>query len=158
MNAERSRTAHRVSTRLAGIGVATVAAVAGLGVTSAPAAHAESDAWGAGSLNLNSRCSGLGFGTVIRDDHLGGGVRLQVFYSSRDGGTNCANLLNTAGGAKDLEIYLSFPNADGGGARDSGRYSSYAGSVLLKGTSNSCIDVMSRVNGKSHDRMGVHCG
>ncbi len=121
-------------------------------------AQAASDSWGNGYLRLSSTCTGLGFGSPRINKKLNSGVYLKVYYGSRDGGTNCANLINTSGTKQKLDVYISFPSADGGGAWDRGSYSSYAGSVLLRGTKNSCIDVVGSVNGKEFNYVNVLCG
>lgn len=154
----RDALTRRFMTRLGTVVVALVAMLATLLVVATPA-QASSDSWANGYLRLSSTCSGLGFTNRIDNREVASGVWLRVYYSSSQGGTNCANLINTSSRPRNLRIYLSFPDADGGGAWDEGRYSSFAGSVLLKGTSGTCIDIYMTVDGRDlKPRVGVHCG
>lgn len=138
--------------------VSVLATLATAFVVATPA-HAASDSWYNGYLRLNSTCSGLGFTNRVDNRTVASGIVLRVYYSSSQGGTNCANLINQSGRSRLLRIYISFPSADGGGAWDEGRYSSYAGSVLLKGTAGSCIDIYMEADGRElPPRTGVHCG
>jgi hypothetical protein len=144
-------------TRLATVIAAIVITMATTLIVAAPA-QAASDSWGNGYLRLSNTCSGLGFSNRIRNEEITSGIWLRVYYSSSQGGTNCANLINNSGRSRNLRIYLSFPDADAGGAWDQGRYSRYAGSVLLKGTSGICIDLFNVVDGREYNRENVHCG
>jgi hypothetical protein len=144
-------------TRFVVVIAAVVMTMATSFIVAAPA-QAASDSWARGYLRLSNTCSGLGFSNRIRNQSIASGISIQVYYSSSQGGTNCANLINTSGRARNLSIYISFTNADDGGAWDEGRYSRFAGSVLLKETARSCIDLIAEVDGVPWERLGVHCG
>ena len=147
----------RLMTRLATVVGAIVVTLAMTFIT-APPAQADSAASGRGYLRLNNTCSGLGFSNRIRNEQLASGVWLRVYYSSSQGGTNCANLINTSGRSRHLGIAILSTDGSHDGAWDEGRYSRFAGSVLLNGTSGDCIDLVGRVDDRTFERMGVHCG
>lgn len=97
-----------------------------------------------------SSCPGslLG-GFPLTKNYGSGSLRLYVYYSSRDGGTNCA-ILRKGGSwsGQDGDLYVSIWKTDKGSdarwpdsAYDDGNYRYYAGAVYITGTNGKCVSV-----------------
>lgn len=81
----------------------------------------------------------------------GNSLSLYVYYSSANGGTNCA-IVKKSGSWKSKKTYLDVHiwkdnvSAESGwpdGAWDQGNYYSYAGAAYITHTNGKCIDVIS---------------
>ncbi len=121
-----------IRTRLATGAIAAASALALITAT-APAAEAGTSRGGTGTLP--SYCAGNYVGGKSN-----GGFRLDVFYSSSNGGTNCAILYNNTGVRVPMQLKIeSFDYRDY--ALDTGNYVSYAGRVAIGGTARECIRI-----------------
>lgn len=97
-----------------------------------------------------SSCPGsLLSGFPITANYGSGSLKLYVYYSSRDGGTNCA-ILRKGGSwyGQDGDLYVEIWKTDKGNdarwpdsAYDDGNYRYYAGAVYITGTNGKCISV-----------------
>ena len=147
----------RLVIRLATVVAMVVATLAATLAVALPA-QARSATAGEGYVRLDDTCTGLGFTNRVRNQQVASGLTLRVYYSSSQGGTNCVNLVNTSGRTRDIGVVVF---ADGGRsyALDEGRYSSFAGSVLVKDVAGECIDLQWRFDGSWRPRIfDQHCG
>ncbi len=132
---------------------ALVIGAAGVGLATAPVASAAG--YGCG-------------GSLVGQYHIkdaGGSIwsTLNVYYSSANGGTNCAvNVAKRYAGTRhglEVHIFQGDRRAD-----DRGKYSQYAGPVSLTSTNGRCITVSGEVSNPSgssvivHKVPDIHCG
>ncbi|MFJ3941786.1 hypothetical protein [Streptomyces parvus] len=112
--------------------------IAGMGLVSAPTASAAGYGCG-GSL--------VGQYNIKGADKSTWGT-INVYYSSSNGGTNCAvNVAKKyAGTPHGMEVHLFQGSRR---ADDRGKYSQYAGPVSLTGTNGKCITVSGEVSNPS---------
>lgn len=94
-------------------------------------------------------------GTTCPGSYIGGGAlrdangkalpfRLDIFYSSANGGTNCAKLYNNSGVRTLMEVKIEVTGDPGNYyAFDSDKYISYAGAARVYKTAGRCINVWS---------------
>ncbi|MFJ2949078.1 hypothetical protein ACIO8H_15835 [Streptomyces sp. NPDC087226] len=139
---------------------ATAAALAlsltGLGVATAPSASAATS--GAAEYGCPGSLVGT-YNTPASGEVWG---QLRVYYSSANGGTNCAVLLAKKyyGSSHYMEVGINISGRSG--KLDSGAYQYYAGPVTVTGTNGHCIDVGGgEDNGgiwAGRSVKGVHCG
>ncbi|MFV8187531.1 MULTISPECIES: hypothetical protein [unclassified Streptomyces] len=127
----------------------------GLTVTATPIASAATqDAYG---------CAGTQVGTHnIKDTDGTVWGSIYVYYSSANGGTNCAVNVSKVyvGQPHHMEVHLFLGSKV---VSDSGTYSSYAGPVRVTGADGKCIDITGEVDAPSGKSVaagwyGVHCG
>ena len=104
-----------------------------------------------------SACPGGVIGTYqLRD---GGGTahpnaRVQVYYSSANGGTNCAVLLDNEAGDHYMRVTIGGrPEVPVNWASDYGTFSSYAGAVGIRSTDGQCVHITGTIrdNGREYD-------
>ena len=115
-----------------------VAAVSALALIAATAPAAEAGGATKGNGTLPSRCSGSKVGEKKK-----GKFHLEVYYSSANGGTNCAIFYNNTGQQQLLNLKIS--SLDGRNlAEDNDFYYKYAGPVAIRGTKGKCINVVAR--------------
>ncbi|WP_329102179.1 hypothetical protein OG792_23160 [Micromonospora sp. NBC_01699] len=131
---------HRLARRfLAGTTLVAIALAATLAMTTAPAAaHSK--------LNPQPSC---GAGELPHFDVFSGQVSVFVYYSSANGGTNCAwaqkNVNRTTAEPLGIALYrcaTGNPNAACNPTAvdtDSGNFQYYAGPVRVTGTAGGCI-------------------
>ncbi|MFD6193630.1 hypothetical protein [Streptomyces sp. NPDC060275] len=139
------------------------------GIAFAPNASAAASAYG---------CSGNLVGTY--DVRTGGGTKygvINVYYSSANGGTNCAAVVDTYWGTGTTKNMIASiwkckaGTVPGGGTcsidtqdNDNGYYSWYAGPVTVTGTASRCISVWGTIWSPSNSTdangrgVAVHCG
>lgn len=120
--------------------LATISAVA---LFASPAAAASSGP-------LKSSCSGSLVRTWnLSDDGVALG-RVELWYSTASGGTNCVLTYNTVSGSPFTSIHLFVDDNNDGYvdrvAYDQGNYSSYAGASYLTGTDGNCVQVSGTVH------------
>lgn len=132
----------------------SVAGALALIATAVPAAHAAGGTTGNGTLP--GYCAGNYVG-----GRTNGPFRLDVFYSSANGGTNCAILYNNAGVRVPMEVKISSTNFVNS-AWDQGNYISYAGRVAINGTAGKCIHLWGGASYRgtyySVDKENAFCG
>ncbi|GAA3818788.1 hypothetical protein GCM10022206_66380 [Streptomyces chiangmaiensis] len=148
--------------------LASALAFAGLSLVGAPAAHAS----GYG-------CSGSLIDSYAVRTNGGTGTRygtLYLYYSTANGGTNCAVTVDTYFGTsvkKYMEVYIwrcvagttagQFCDSDQS-ANDTGNYYSYAGPRSVTGTASRCIMVYGRIDNPygsdvaTASTVATHCG
>lgn len=120
------------------LGLAALAAFAGAALVT-PAAQAAPST--PAPYKLVSSCPGSsvsGFPKVLTN-RLGdtqGSVHL--YYSSVNGGTNCALVYDNASGSHQMSVTLRRANLSYAGS-DSGVYTTYAGGVAVTGTADTCV-------------------
>jgi FlaG/FlaF family flagellin (archaellin) len=97
-------------------------------------------------------------GSVIDSYAVGTLGKVYLYYSSADGGTNCAATVATTGTSVKKEMYIriakctqtspgSVCNIPGGWDDvDSGNFYEYAGPASVTGTANNCIFVFGAIN------------
>ncbi|WP_051836323.1 hypothetical protein [Streptomyces sp. NRRL F-2580] len=90
---------------------------------------------------------------------------IQVYYSSGNGGTNCAvNIARKYAGQRTyMQVHIGRSNVDGEWVSDSGHYTSYAGPVNVTGTNGYCINVAGEAGSPDGSSAGdrfsdIHCG
>ena len=118
-------------------------------------------AWAAGGTGGNgfraSACPGSVIGSYpLRD---GGGTahpnaRVNVYYSTNSGGTNCAVLLDNEAGDHWMRVTIGGrPEVPVNWASDYGTFSSYAGAVGIRDTNGQCVHVTGTIrdNGREYD-------
>lgn len=133
-----------------------VAAMATMGVFAGT-----TGAYAAGGTSGNgfraSACPGSVIGTYQL--HAPGGAahpnaRVKVYYSTNNGGTNCAVLLDNEAGDHWMRVTIGGrPEVPVNSASDYGTFSSYAGAVGIRGTNGQCVHVTGTIrdNGREYD-------
>ena len=133
-----------------------VAAMAAVGVFAGASA-----AYAGGGTGGNGFRASAGPGSVIGSYqlHASGGAahpnaRVQVYYSSANGGTNCAVLLDNEAGDHYMRVTIGGrPEVPVDWASDYGTFSSYAGAVGIRSTNGRCVHVTGTIrdNGRDYD-------
>ena len=75
--------------------------------------------------------------------------RLFLYYSSANGGTNCAKVYDDASGSHNMSVRMRRDDLSYQGS-DSGYYSTYAGGVLVTSSNGKCIYVSGTLSMGSH--------
>lgn len=132
-----------------------VAGLAALGVfASTTAAYA-----GGGTGGNGFRASGCP-GSVLNTYPLKSGTlahptaRVKVYYSSANGGTNCAVVLDNKAGSHFLRVVIqNVPERPTNSASDYGTFTTYAGAVGIRNTNGKCVWVTATIrdNGRDYD-------
>lgn len=137
---------------------ATAIGSAALLVATVTPAHAETISQATqGWASIGTSCAGSYVG-----GRSNGPFRVDVFYSTTNGGTNCAKLYNNSGTRTYMELKLEKYQGAYAAAWDTGRYISYAGAVRVHGAAGSCVNVWAGANsgGRYYDLSieGRFCG
>ncbi len=121
-------------------------------------AHAAFDRSPVGT-SVGTSCSGA---KTTYNYPSGAPFKLEVYYSTSSGGTNCVKLINNSGKTTSMRVKLEVPANNYAYAQDTGSYRYYAGAVRVHNTSGKCINVWSDVthNGRYYklDLVQAHCG
>lgn len=109
------------------------------------------------SIEERAICSG----TLIDGPRsiLDGKGTLYTYYSTANGGTNCAYVNNNTGKQTYMSITLDDTTDCKRSDSDSGSFYQYAGKVSLPGMATHCMQVRVTIDGQSWASMrGWHCG
>jgi hypothetical protein len=129
-------------------------------MASAPAAQAAASV--PAPYKLVSSCSGSmvsGFPKVLKNQLGDTQGSLRLYYSSANGGTNCAILYDVAPGAHAMTVTLKRADLSYQGS-DSGTFETYAGGVAVTGAARQCVYTSGTLSMGSHsvDRFSVSSG
>lgn len=121
------------------ISVCAALLAAGAAVVGAPAQAATISV--APPYQLVTNCPGgmvSGFPKQVQNsvgERLG---RVELFYSSANGGTNCTKFYDQLSGSYNMSAQLRLEGISHWGV-DAGTFSTYAGGVLVTGTAGKCV-------------------
>lgn len=130
-------------TRLASGALALATSLAALTVVAPSAQAAYSPAVG-GTGSLPKSCKGSYVGGTDPRSSAAQKFRVDVFYSSANGGTNCVIFYNNTGVRSAMRLKVETADFRSY-ATDVGNYISYAGPVAVSGTAKKCINVWADV-------------
>lgn len=131
----------------------TVAGLAAVGVfASTTAAYAGGGTGGNGFRA--SACPGSVIGTYALTSGFAThpNARVKVYYSSANGGTNCAVLFDNEAGSHFMRVTIaSNPERPANSASDYGTFASYAGAVGIRGTDGDCVWITGTIADNGRD-------
>lgn len=98
-------------------------------------------------------------GSLVGTYNIDSTARLEVWYSSAKGGTNCVKTVSTSAKKKKRYMFVSITAAGTSRVKsDEGYYRYYAGPEIITGTAGKCITVTSKTRTATGTLADRHCG